>query len=120
MRISREAYDIVAADMRGVIAKMEEEGIFELNGKMVDPDNLTTRMLWDIHHIALMDRGNIDHPRHRHPDMLPRALEFNDTSPYWLYDRDGENLDDSHIETALRSIGREIAAERQNAPAMAR
>lgn len=120
MKISQEAYDIVAADIRGVIAKMEETGVFHVGNKLVDPDNLNTRMLWDLHHIALMDRGNVDHPRHHHPDMLPRALEFADRSPYWLYDRDGENLNDSHIETALKSIGREIAAERLQSPSMGR
>jgi hypothetical protein len=113
MRISKQAYDVIGDEIRQVIAKMDETDVRRVWGHEIDPDNLTIRMMWDLLSTANMDRSHQSHPRHEYPGELPRALEFNGRSHHWLYDRDGENLDDSHIRTALKSIMNEISAERE-------
>ena len=112
MRMSQEAYETILEETRTVIAKLEETGACLRHGQPFDADNLSMRDMWDIKLVADMDRSSVDHPRHATPGLLPRCLEFTDRSPYYLYDRDGEDLDDSHIETALRKIRAAIARER--------
>lgn len=117
MRMSQQAYDTILEETRTIIAKLEETGAVLHPGREFDADNLTIRDMWDIKLVADMDRGNVTHPRHTRPGLLPRCLEFTDRSPYYLYDRDGENLDDSHIETALKKAMATIRDERIEAAA---
>ncbi|MDW9481280.1 hypothetical protein GOB57_21785 [Sinorhizobium meliloti] len=115
MRMSQQAYETILEETRIIIGKLEETGAALHPGREFDADNLTLRDMWDIKLVADMDRANASHPRHTHPGLLPRCLEFTDRSPYYLYDRDGEDLDDSHIETAFKKVMATIKAERLDA-----
>ena len=111
MRMSQQAYETILEETRIVIAKLEETGAVLRPGREFDADNLTIRDMWDIKLVADMDRANKSHTRHTYPGLLPRCLEFTDRSAHYLYDRDGENLDDSHIETALKKVMATIKEE---------
>jgi hypothetical protein len=117
MRMSEQAYETILEETRVVIARLEETGAALHPGREFDADNLTIRDLWDIKLVADMDRSSKAHPRHTYPGLLPRCLEFTDRSPHYLYDRDGENLDDVHIETALKKVMATIKEERAVAAA---
>ena len=110
MRMSEATYETLLDEFRTIVAKMEETGCFSLWGRVVDLDALTMRDMWDFVLVSNIDRGNADHPRHRTEGLLPRALEFTDRNVHWLYQ--DENLDDVHIETALRRIAPILQAER--------
>lgn len=113
MRMSQSAFDTLLEETRIVIEKLEETGARLNLGREFDADNLTMQDMWDIKLVADMDRSSKDHPRHTYPGLLPRCLEFTDRSPYYLYDRDGENLDDSHIQTAFKKIMEIVAQDRR-------
>jgi hypothetical protein len=113
--MSDQAYENILEETRIVIAKLEETGAALHPGREFDADNLTMRDMWDIKLVADMDRANETYPRHTVPGLLPRCIEFTARSPHYLYDRDGENLDDSHIETAFRKVMATIAEERAEA-----
>ncbi len=115
MRMKPETYETILEETRAVIAKIEETGARLHPDREFDPDNITMRDMWDINLVANMDRSHRYHPRHDVPGLLPRCLEFSDRSHYWLWDRDGENLDDSHVETAFRKIIATIKEERLEA-----
>ena len=115
MRMKPETYETILEETRIIIAKLEETGAILHPGRPFDPDNITMRDMWDINLVANMDRSHQHHPRHDIPGLLPRCLEFTDRSHYWLWDRDGEDLDDSHIETAFRKIIATIKEDRLEA-----
>lgn len=115
MKMSQKTYEAMLDETRTIIAKLEETGAALHPGRSFDPDNITMRDMWDIKLVADMDRSNREHPRHSYPGLLPRCLEFTDRSPYYLSDREGENLDDSHIETAFRKIIQTLQSERLEA-----
>jgi hypothetical protein len=119
MRMSQQSYETILDETRVIIAKLEETSAVLHPDRIFDADNLSIRDMWDIKLIADMDRGNARHPRHTYPGLLPRCLEFTDRSPHYLYDRDGENLDDTHIETALKKVMATIKEERLEAAAKA-
>lgn len=112
MRMSQQSYENMLDETRAIIEKLEETGARLHPAREFDADNLTLRDMWDMKLVADMDRANPSHPRHVTPGLLPRCLDYTDRSPYYLYDRDGENLDDSHIETALKKIMSTIREER--------
>lgn len=114
MRMNPETYETLLDEFRTIVRKLEETGASLRPGVAFDPDNITMRDMWDIRLVADMDRANQYHPRHDYPGLLPRCLEFTDRSPYWL-SRD-EDLDDSHIETALRKIMVTLADDRTQKP----
>lgn len=115
MRMKPETYDIVLDEARIVIAKLEETGTRLHPAREFDAENITMRDMWDILLVANMDRANEYHPRHDREGLVPRCLEFTDRTAHWLWNREdqgGEDLDDSHIETALRKIVQTVATER--------
>lgn len=112
MRMKPETYETILEETRIVIAKLEETGARLHPDRPFDPENITMRDMWDINLVANMDRSHQHHPRHDFSGLLPRCLEFTDRSPYWLWDRNGEDLDDSHIETAFRKIIATLQEER--------
>lgn len=112
MKMPEHVYESLEQDIRTIIEKMEETGINRIWNRDIDLDALEMRDMWDFVLTINIDRANEDHPRHHEEGHLPRALEFDDRSPYWLHAPENGNLDDSHIETALRRIMADISAER--------
>lgn len=110
MRMSQATYDTLLDEFRTIIAKMEESGCDKAWSRPVDLDAISMRDMWDFVLVSNIDRSNPDHPRHHTPGMLPRALEFTDRDLHWLYNQ--ENLDDGHIETALRRMMVTLQEER--------
>lgn len=113
MRMSQEAYETILDETRTIVDKLVETGASLFPGRPFNPDNITMRDMWEMKLAADTDRGNRSHPRHDFPALLPRCLDFTGRSPHYLYDRFGENLDDSHIETALKKVRDVIVEERR-------
>lgn len=112
MRMPRHVYESLSEDIHEIVRKMEETGRYFIWSKEIDLDNLDMRDMWDLVLTVNIDRSNDDHPRHHSDTRLGRALECDGRSPHWLYSRENGDLDDSHIETALRHIREEIRESR--------
>lgn len=112
MKMSPETYNVLLNDIRKVVEKLVETGAVLQFGRPFDADKIEMRDMWDMLLVANIDRSSESHPRHDHPGLLPRCLEFTDRDLHWLSRREGEDLDDVHIETALKRIAVTIKAER--------
>jgi hypothetical protein len=104
MKMRKETYDTILEESRVIVAKLIETGAALSQNRPFDPANISMVDMWDMRLIADIDRSNETHPRHDYPGLLPRCLEFTDRDLYWLSSRDGEDLDDIHVETALKRI----------------
>lgn len=116
MRMPRHVYDSLSDDIFEIVRVMEETGRYLIwdTEKEIDPSNLTMRDMWELLLTVNIDRGNEDHPRHHSETRLGRALEFDGRSTHWIYSRENGDLDDTHIETALKHIRLEIMESRQD------
>jgi hypothetical protein len=114
MRMPRHVYESLYDDILEIIRVMDETGRYLIwdAERLINPDDLTMRDMWDLLLTINIDRSNEDHPRHHSEVRLGRALEFDDRSPHWIYSRENGDLDDSHIKTALNRIREEIIESR--------
>lgn len=93
MKMPKEMYDSLKADIEVIVRELT---LF---------DRLDMKTMWDIHAIVSRNRAYDDN----HPNFKSKAwkrfLPFDGRNYCWYYDA---GLDDSHVETALKKIRKEL------------